>query len=94
MLAHERREIAHDLRVLAERELRLVPLLDCRQSELLQAAPLGLDEGHRVQLGQRKVTPERERLVAVQQRRLRLQRARLGDQLLETREIDLGGLCP
>ncbi len=59
LLAHEPLELGNQLRVPAERELGLDPLLERGQPLLLQ--PRSLGAGERVaQLGQRRSTPQRQ----------------------------------
>ena len=56
--ADERLELADQLRVAAVGEIVLDPLLEARESELLQAGDLGLGEALVGEVGQRVSSPE------------------------------------
>src|SRR5206468_858682 len=62
VLADERMKLGDELRVPAQREIRVHPLLDCAQAELFEPGTLELDEAGRVEIGKRLTAPEVERL--------------------------------
>ena len=62
MLADERLQLGHRLGVAAERQVGLQPLLERDQAERLQAADLVAGERLVAKVGERRATPERERL--------------------------------
>ena len=61
VLSHERLELAHEPRGSAELELRLDPLLDRRQAQLLEARGLVLRKGLVREVAERWSAPELER---------------------------------
>ena len=68
MRADERLELADELRVLADRELRLRALLHQREVELLEPRDLLPRERLVAELGQRLAPPQRERVVEQRRR--------------------------
>ena len=61
MLAHERFQLTDDVRMAAQREIRVDPCLGAGKSELLEASDLRLGEPLEAHVGERRATPERER---------------------------------
>ncbi len=84
MRAHERLQLADQLRVASIREIALDPLLDAREAKLLQTGDLGLGEALVGEVRQRLPPPLLERL-------LRLPAV---PQELETAEVELLRLDP
>ena len=72
MLAWQRLELADQLGIAAERELRLDPLLDRGQTQLLEPGDLRLGERLVGEVGKRRAAPERQRLGRQLQRPLGL----------------------
>ena len=62
MLGNELLELRHELRVAAEPEIGLDPLLDCGEAQLLQAKPLAPGERVAFELGERRALPQLEGL--------------------------------
>ena len=62
MLGNQLLELAGELRVTAERELRLDPLLERSESDLLQSRNRNLGERFIGKIGKRRSTPKRKRL--------------------------------
>src|SRR5205814_7358323 len=62
MLGDEVLQLADELAVAAERELRLVSLLECRKPDLLEALDRGAGERLVGEVGERRAAPEAERL--------------------------------
>ena len=77
MLFYEHVELGHDLGMTSPGEVGLDPLLERAQAELLESAGRCRGERLAVQIGQRRPTPERERLA----------RPPLGPQLCELVEV-------
>ena len=89
VLRDQRLQLADQLRVAAEREVGLDPLLQRRQPQILQPAGLDARERLLVELGQRRPAPQRERLAQQPRRARGLGRcARLGDEPLEPLQVD------
>src|SRR5581483_602162 len=86
---HRRLEVLDELRVAAERELRLRPLLDQRQAELLEPSELLACEPLEGELGQRVAAPRGERLAEQTRAARRVGAARLVDEPADAREIQL-----
>ena len=96
MLGDEPFELGRELPVPAERELRLDPLLDGLDAQLLEPGALGGGERIVRELGQRGSAPELERL-AERRRRCRgvavgEQPAPLPEEPLEPQRVDLAGV--
>ena len=72
MLPGQRLELADQLGIAAERELRLDPPLDRGQAQLLEPGDLRLSERLVGEVGQRRAAPERQRLGRQLQRPLGL----------------------
>ena len=96
VLGDERLELADELRVAAEREVGVDPLLERREAELLEPDDRGLRERLVGEVGERGAAPERERLA--QRRRGRSAspagavRLALAEQALEAVQVELLGL--
>src|SRR5262249_25767656 len=82
VLERERFELADELRVAPERQIGIDALLEHRQPELLEARDLDLRERLVGEVGERRASPERQRLV---------QAVRIAacDELLESLEVEL-----
>ena len=63
VLHHERVQLMDQVGVAAERQVRVDPILERSQALLLELGPGSDTERRSVELGQRRPTPERERLV-------------------------------
>src|SRR5262249_18557165 len=80
-------ELADQLRMTTEPEIRVDPLLDRAQSQRLQ--PAALDPRERLlEFSQRRPAPQPERLAQQLRSAATVRLARLGEQALETEEID------
>src|SRR5262249_12457367 len=94
----QRTELADDVRVTAERDIRRYPVLDSACPQLLQARDLRLREVLVADIGQRLTAPQRERLAEVRRRPARFVRgeratAFMGE-ALETAHLDGLPRCP
>ena len=87
---NERLQLGHHLVVPAECEVSLEPLLDRAQPHLLQPRDLRLRELLVRQVRQRCPAPERKRIAQLRGRALGGGTARLGHELLEAGEVQLG----
>ena len=80
-------KLGDELRVPAQREVGVQPLLDCAHPEFFEAGSLDLDELDRVEIGKRLASPQVERLAQPLRRGAGLasgERSRaLGDERLE-----------
>src|SRR5262249_22727131 len=89
----QRTELADDVRVTAERDIRRYPVLDSACPQLLQARDLRLREVLVADLGQRLTAPQRERLAEVRRRPARFagrERATaVAGEALETAHVDV-----
>ena len=94
MEADERLELGDDLGVRADRELRLGPLLDEREVELLEARDLLPRERLVAELRQRLAAPQGERVVEQSCTPNRIAGARGVDQAPDARRVELLGLEP
>ena len=94
MLADERVKLGDELRMPAQREVRVHPLLDGAQTELFEPDALELDEAGRVEVGKRLTAPEVERLAQPLRGAFRIADAErigaLGGERLEPPEINRG----
>src|SRR5512135_2435517 len=94
MLANERLQLSNQLRVLAEHELGLDPLLQRRQPRLLQPRDLRLRERLVDKIRQGRPTPQSQRLPQPRGSSSRItvphRPSTLRDQRLETVHIKLG----
>src|SRR5262249_34454638 len=63
MLGHQRLELSDELDVVATLEVAVDPLLQAAQAQLLQARDLRLGEPLLGKIGERRTTPQRERLL-------------------------------
>ena len=61
VLGHERLELADDVRMAAQRQVRVDPRLGAGEPELLEASDLRLREHLEANVGERGATPERQR---------------------------------
>ena len=77
-----------------EREVRVDALLERREPQLLEPRDLRLRERLVGEVGERRATPEREGLTQLLRGRRGLAAARLADQPLEARDVQLGRLEP
>jgi hypothetical protein len=89
MLPDERLELADELGVPAERELRLGVLLDEREPELLEPRDLRLRERLVRELGERLAAPGRERLREQPRPPRGVAHSRFVDELPHAREVEL-----
>ena len=94
MRADEPLELVDDLRVRADRELRLRPLLDEREMELLEPRDLLARERLVAELRQRLASPEGERVVEQGRAPHRLARAGGVDEAPHAGQVELLGLEP
>src|SRR5213083_1969284 len=94
MGAGERLELADDLGVCADRELRLGPLLDERKVELLEPRDLLPGERLVAELRQRLASPQGERIVEQRRTPYRLARSRSVDEAPDAGEVELLGAEP
>jgi hypothetical protein len=89
----QRTELADDVRVPAERDIRLHPVLDSTCPQLLQACDLRLREVLGADIGQGLTAPQRERLAEVGRRLagcVRRERATaFAGEALETAHVDV-----
>ena len=96
MLGDEPFELGRELPVPAERELRLDPLLDGLDAQLLEPGALGGGKGLVRELGQRRAAPELERLAERRGRgggvTVGERRASLREEPLEAQRVDLAGV--
>src|SRR6185503_12407001 len=89
---HERLELADEIRVPSELEVRVDPLLERRQVELLEPGPFESCERLVLELAERRASPESEPFAQLA-RRLRAallfpRDESIGAQLLEAVEVD------
>ena len=89
MLGNELLELRHELRVAAEPEIGLDPLLDGGEAQLLQAKPLTPGERMAFELGERRALPHIEGLAETAGGCSRFQAPRLGDEILEPLQVEL-----
>jgi hypothetical protein len=94
VLGHKRLQLAHEGCVAAEGELRLDPLLERLESQLLETHDLPTGELLVGKLGKRRTAPERERLPQTLERAVGRERSRLGNQLPEAIKVELSRLDP
>src|SRR5919204_3457519 len=98
MLSNESLEFRDDRGIPSERNIRVQPLLQNRESQLLQAAYLHLGGRFEREIGQRRSSPERERLLQQRGRRPGIapvgSRTPVGDEPLELLEVELPRLEP
>ena len=92
MLGDEAFQLADELGVAAEREVRLDPPLERRESKLVQPPDRRLRERLVGEVGERRPAPERERFAESLSRGRRLGTVRLPQQAGEAVEIELVGL--
>ena len=89
-------ELADQLRVAAEGEVGLDPLLERVQTELLEPCDLALDELLVTEIGERRAAPEPERVAQAGGRQrsvaIRERAPPVGEQALEAQRIELIGL--
>ena len=78
-------DLADELGVAAEREVRLEPPLERLQAELFEPGNLGLRERLLCEVGQRRPAPEVESFAQSQPRKLGCRLPRLLDQRLESK---------
>ena len=90
LLGDEHLELAHDVGVVAGGEIGVKPPLDRDEPQLLQPGERALGERLVGEVGQRRPSPQRERLAQRLGREPRVGVSGLGQQRLEPCEIDLG----
>ncbi len=88
VLANERLELGHELRVAPQCEVSVDALLESGQPLLAEPGASGVCERH-VELRQGSPAPKPERLLEQDGRLLRRRTARLGHQPLEASEVEL-----
>ena len=89
---HEGFELPDDLRVMAAGEIGADALLERENAQLLQSLDLRLRESLVGQVGERRAAPQCERLAQQSPGDFRLGARGLGDEPLEARGVDLGGI--
>jgi hypothetical protein len=98
VLAHEGRQVGHELHVAAECQPGVEPMLLGEEPELREPLPLDGHERHERQSGEGFPAPERERLLQQSARPLRVagreRRAPFGEAALEEHGVDLLWLGP
>jgi hypothetical protein len=91
VLADEHANLGDELRVPAQREVGIEPLLDGAQTELSESAALDLHESNRVEIGKRLAAPEVECLAQPRRCAVRLARSErsraLGNERLEPPKV-------
>jgi hypothetical protein len=92
VLGDEHLQLADDVGVPAGREIGVEPALERRQSQLLQAGDRRARERLVGQVGERRPAPQGERLAQRGRGSPRLRLGGLGEQALEPRDVDLGGV--
>ena len=88
----ERLELGDELRALAELEVGVDPLLERLEPQLLEPADLALGERLEGEVGERRATPERQRLAKLRGSLGRVRAPRLGDEPLEPAEVEAVGV--
>ncbi len=90
----ERRRGGDRLVVTAELDLGLEPVLECRQTHLVEARDLGLQERLEGEVGERRPAPERQRVRERRRALGRRQGRRIPDETLEAPRVDGAGVDP
>ena len=89
VLGDERRELADELGMTAERELGVDSVLERCEAQLLEPRACGLGEALVGEVRERRAAPERERLAQLRRRVRECGLSRVPQQRLEPVEVDL-----